>query len=158
MAKTNVCGLLRTIVEKGLWHVISQADEYNGIARLKRASKDQEAQHAAQVCKAFFTRAPAEEETQGEEQPIALSDDARTFQVYTTTFERVGTTDGTLHSIQEHGYLLDWTQERWENAEIELAQARLVRARQQYGAMEMTGMQERIGEDVYEDDAPCDWD
>ena len=121
-------------------------------------SEDQEAQHAAQVCKAFFTRAPAEEEAQGEEQPIALSEDARTFQVYTTTFERVGTTDGTLQSIQEHGYLLDWTQERWENAQIELAQARLVRARQQYGAMDMTGMQDRMGEDVYEDDAPCDWD
>ena len=102
--------------------------------------------------------APAEEEAQGEEQPIALSEDARTFQAYTRTFERTGRTDGTLQSIQEHGYLLDWTQERWENAHIERAQARLVRARQQYGAMEMTGMEDVIEEDVYEDDEQIDWD
>jgi hypothetical protein len=55
--------------------------------------------------------------------------------------------------MQEHGYLLEWTQERWENAHIALAQAQLVRARQQYGAMDMTGM-----EDVYEDDEQIDWD
>ena len=61
VAKSNVCGLLRTIVEQGLWHVMSQADEYKGIARLKRSREDQDAQHAAQVCKAFFTLAPAEE-------------------------------------------------------------------------------------------------
>jgi len=158
VAKTNVCGLLRTIVEQGLWHVMSQADEDNGIARLKRASEDQETQHAAEVCKAFFTMTPAEEEeTQVQEQPIALSEDARTFQVYTKTFERVRSTDGTLQSIQEHGYLLEWTQERWENAEIELAHARLVRARQQYQAMERTAGEERIEEDVYEEDAPLDW-
>ncbi len=157
VAKTNVCGLLRTIVEQGLWYVMSQADESNGIARLKRSSEDQETQQAAQVCKAFFTRAPAEEAAQGEEQPIALSEDARTFQVYTKTFERVGITDGTLQSIQEHGYLLDWTQERWENAHIALAQARLVRARQQYGATETTGMEDVMEEDVYEDDEPLDW-
>ncbi len=58
---------------------------------------------------------------------------------------------------REHGYLLEWTQERWENAEIELAHARLVRARQQYQAMERTAVEERIEEDVYEDDEPLDW-
>ncbi len=137
---------------------MSQADEDKGIARLKRSREDQDAQHAAQVCKAFFTLAPAEEDAQGEEQPIALSDDARTFQVYTRTFARTRRTDGTLQSIQEHGYLLEWTQERWENAHIALAQARLVRARQQYQTMETTGMQDVREEDVYEDDEPLDWD
>ncbi|MEE9149287.1 MAG: hypothetical protein V3U27_18040, partial [Candidatus Tectomicrobia bacterium] len=195
VAKSNACGLLRTIVEKGLWHVISQADEYNGIRRIRRTTEDQETQHAAQACKAFFTVTPAEEEetqgtehpiavsqdqeaqhaaqvckdffsiapaegeeTQVEEQPIALSEDAITFQAYTRTFERTRITDGTLQSIQEHGYLLDWTRERWENAEIELAHARLVRARQQYGTMDTTGMQDMMREDVYEDDdEPFDW-
>ncbi len=192
VAKSNACGLLRTIVEQGLWHVISQADEYNGIARLKRASEDQETQHAAQVCKAFFTRAPAEEEetqgaehpiavsedqeaqraaqvckaffaiapaeeeAQGEEHPIALSEDARTFQVYTRSFERAQLPGG-LESVQEQGHLLDWTLERWDRAQLELAQARL-RARQQYGAMDMTGMQDMIEEDVWDDDEQIDWD
>jgi len=191
VAKTNVCGLLRTIVEQGLWQVMSQADEYNGIRRIRRATEDQETQHAAQVCKDFFTIAPAEEEepqgaehpiavsedqeaqhaaqvckdffaiapakeeTQVEEHPRELSQDARTFQAYSRTFERVGRTDGTLQSIQEHGYLLDWTQEQWENAHIELAQARLVRARQQYGA---TSMQDVIEEDIFEKDEQIDWD
>ncbi|MEE9159302.1 MAG: hypothetical protein V3U60_13055, partial [Gammaproteobacteria bacterium] len=159
VAKSNACGLLRTIVEKGLWHVMSQGDESHGIVRLKRASEGQETQHAAQVCKAFFTMAPAEEETQVQEQPIALSEDARTFQAYTRAFERARITDGTLQSIQEHGYLQDWTQERWENAEIALAHARLVRARQQYQAMDTIGMQDMMGEDIYEDDEQHgDWD
>ncbi len=99
--------------------------------------------------------APAEEEAQVEEQPIALSEDARTFQAYTRNFVRTGRTDGTLQSIQEHGYLLDWTQEQWENAQIKLAQARLVRARQQYGA---TSMQDVIEEDIFEKDEQIDWD
>src|SRR5918995_1012390 len=49
VSKTNACGLLRTIVEKGLWHVISQADEYNGITRLKHATPAQAAQETQQV-------------------------------------------------------------------------------------------------------------
>ncbi len=122
---------------------------------IRRASEYYGDQHAAQVCKDFFAMAPAEEEAQVEEQPIALSEDAITFQAYTRTFERTGITDGTLQGIQEHGYLLNWTRERWENAQIELAQARLVRARQQYGA---TSMQDVIEEDIYEDDEQIDWD
>ncbi len=103
--------------------------------------------------------APAKEEAQVEEQPIALSEDAITCQAYIRTLEQVARTDGTLQSIQEHGYLLDWTQGQWENAQIELAQARLVRARQQYGAMDTTGMQDMMmGEDIFEDDdEPFDW-
>jgi hypothetical protein len=31
VAKHNACGLLRTVVEQGLWHFLSQADEYNAI-------------------------------------------------------------------------------------------------------------------------------
>ncbi|MEE9149428.1 MAG: hypothetical protein V3U27_18770, partial [Candidatus Tectomicrobia bacterium] len=109
----------------------------------------------AQVCKDFFAMAPAEEEAQVQEQSIELSEDAITFQAYSRTFERLGITDGTLESIQEHGYLKDWTQERWDRAQLELAQARLVRARQQYGA---TSMQDVIEEDIYEDDEQIDWD
>ena len=53
---------------------------------------------------------------------------------------------------------MDWTQERWENAHMELARARLVRARQQYGATGTTGMQDVIEEDIFEDDEDIDWD
>jgi hypothetical protein len=49
VSKTNACGLLRTVVEQGLWHVISQADEYNGITRLKHAAHTQMAQEAQRV-------------------------------------------------------------------------------------------------------------
>ncbi len=117
-------------------------------------NEDQEAQHAAQVCKDFFAMAPAEEEAQVQEQSIELSEDARTFQVYTRSFERAQLPGG-LESVQEQGNLLDWTQERWDRAQLELAQARLVRARQQYRA---TGMEDMmIEKDVYEDDEPLDW-
>src|SRR5688572_4679631 len=49
VSKTNACGLLRTIVEQGLWHVISQADEYNGIVRLKHTTHTQALQETQQV-------------------------------------------------------------------------------------------------------------
>ena len=90
-----------------------------------------------------------------EERENALSEDAITVQVYTRSFERAHMGDGTLQGIQGHGHLLDWSQERWDRAQLELAQARLVRARQQYGAMDM---QDIMGEDVYEDDEQIDWD
>ena len=38
VAKHNACGLLRTVVEQGHWHFLSQADEYNAIQRLRRAA------------------------------------------------------------------------------------------------------------------------
>ena len=38
VAKHNACGLLRTVVEQGLWHFLSQADEYNAIQRLRRSA------------------------------------------------------------------------------------------------------------------------
>ncbi len=157
VAKSNACGLLRTIVEKELWHVMSQADESHGIARLKRASEDQETQQAAQICQAFFTGTPAPEDAEEAEHPLALSQDAEIFQVYTRTLERAQLPGG-LESVQEQGYLRDWSQERWDKALLELAQARLMRARQQDRATGLPGIQDMRGENGDEDDAQRDWD
>src|SRR5687768_4474210 len=38
VAKHNACGLLRTVVEQGLWHFLTQADEYIAIQRLRRSA------------------------------------------------------------------------------------------------------------------------
>ena len=61
-----------------------------------------------------------------------------------------------LRTIQRHGYLLDWDQERWERAEQELAQARLLHARQRHQAMAMMSIQGVIEENIYEGDEHID--
>ncbi len=205
VATSNPCGLLRTLVEKGLWHFLTQADEDKALRRLRRVSEEQETQQAAQVCQAFFARTPAhedaqktehpgalsqeaetcqekrrvseEEETQQAaqvcqaffastpvhedaqeaEHPRALSQDAETFQIYTRAFERAQLPGG-LESVQEQGHLRDWSQERWDRALLELAQARLMRARQQDAATGLPGIQDMRGESGDEDDAQRDWD
>ncbi len=151
VAKKNACGLLRTMVETGLWDFLTEADEYMALRRLRQPTKNEETQHAHRVYDTFFPMAP-EEQVEDEERENALSEDAITVQVYTRSFERAHMGDGTLQGIQGHGHLLDWSQERWDRAQLELAQARLVRARQQYGAMDTTGMEDVIEEDIWEDD------
>src|ERR671914_114977 len=76
VSKTNACGLLRTVVEKGLWHVISQADEYNGITRLKHAVHTQALQETQQVQANPFLTTSIRGDLRGSNQPIARSQDA----------------------------------------------------------------------------------
>jgi len=129
-AKKNACGLLRTIVEKGLWDFLTEADEYMALRRLRQATKNEENQHAHRVYDAFFPMAPeVQVQVEDEERENALSEDAITVQVYTRSFERTHMGDGTLQGIQEHGYLLDWTVERWERAQMEVVMERVRKRR-----------------------------
>jgi hypothetical protein len=152
VAKTNACGLLRTVVENGLWHVISQADEYNGIARLRRAAEGQETQAAQRTPgHPFLTRrnygtGPVDG------QPIELSQDALIVQTITADFQRAGIEGHILPLVQRHGYLQDWCPERWERAEQDLGQARLLRARQRHQDLAMARIQEVMVEGDDEDE------
>jgi hypothetical protein len=141
VSKTNACGLLRTVVEKGLWHVISQADEYNGITRLKHASYTQATQETQPVqANPSLTTSTRGDLRGGNEQPIELSHDALTVQAVTADLHQAGVTGDVLQTVQRHGYLRDWDRGRWERAEQELTQARLLQARQRYQKMEMTAV------------------
>src|SRR5918992_130545 len=130
VSKTNACGLLRTIVEQGLWHVISQADEYNGIVRLKHAVHTQATQETQQVQANPFLTTSTRGDLRDRDQPIELSQDALIVQTVTADLHQAGVTGDVLQTVQRYGYLRDWDRDRWERAEQELAQARLHQARQ----------------------------
>jgi hypothetical protein len=153
VSKTNACGLLRTIVEQGLWHVISQADEYNGIVRLKHTTHTQVTQEMRQVQANPFLTTSTRGELQGNEQPIERSKDALIVQTVTADLHKAGVTGDVLQTVQRHGYLRDWERDRWERAEQELAQARLLQARQRYQKMEMTAVGDILAADSCESDA-----
>ena len=102
-----------------------------------------------------FLTMPADRSGEVHEQP-ALSEDALIVQTVTADLKRAGVTSDVFGMVQRHGYLRDWDQDRWLQAEQELAQARLLQARQRYQAMGRTSMQEVIGEGVDEDEAPDD--
>jgi hypothetical protein len=142
VAKTNACGLLRTVVENGLWHVISQADEYNGIARLRRAAEGQETQEAQWTPDHPFLTTSAHRIGPIDGQPIELSKDALIVQTITADFQRAGIEGKIFPLVQRHGYLQDWRAERWERAEQDLAQALLLRARQRHQELTMARIQE----------------
>ncbi len=89
------------------------------------------------------------------EQP-ALSKDALIVQTITADLQRAGVKRDVFGMVQRHGHLRDWDQERWRQAEQELAQARLLQARRRYQAMGRTNMQEVMGEGVDEDESPDD--
>jgi len=63
------------------------------------------------------------------ERKMTLSKDVLIVQEFKRELERimtpVPTGPGLLNLVQGHGYLSDWTRERWETAEIELAQSRV---------------------------------
>ena len=59
--------------------------------------------------------------------------------------------------FSEHGHLPEWTRERWEHAEKEVAEAHGLLARQRAQAMEMTALEEIIGEDRDEEEKHADW-
>jgi hypothetical protein len=155
VAKHNTCGLLRTVVEQGLWHVLSQADEDTAIERLRRSTDAHETQVTQRMHTNPSLTMPADRRGEVNEPPV-LSEDALIVQTLTADLQRAGVTSDVFRIVQRHGYLRDWDQDRWLQAEQELAQARLLQARRRYQAMSIQSMQQVIGEGVDEDEAPDD--
>ena len=155
VAKHNACGLLRTVVEQGHWHFLSQADEYNALQRLRRVTDEHEAKEAQRMHNNPFLTMPADRSGEVDEQP-GLSADALVVQTVTADLQRVGVTRDVFRLVQGHGFLRDWDQDRWLQAEEELAQARLLQARRRYQAMGLIRMQEVMGEGIDEDEPPDD--
>jgi hypothetical protein len=155
VAKHNACGLLRTVVEQRLWHFLSQADEDNAIKRLRRSTDEHEAKATQRMPPNPFLTMPADRRGEVNEQP-GLSEDALIVQTVTADLQQAGVTSDVFCMVQRHGYLRDWDQERWGQAEQELAQARLLQARRRYQAMDITSMQQVMGEGVDEDEPPDD--
>ena len=148
VAKSNACGLFRTVVEKGLWHFISQADECNAIQRLRRFTRSQQTKANQQAhANAFFARR-TERVEQDHEERIELSEDALIVQTLTADLKRAGVQGNILVIVQNNGYLQDWGQERWDHAEQELAQTRMAWTRRQYQAATMTSVGDMIEEDI----------
>jgi hypothetical protein len=155
VAKHNACGLLRTVVEQRLWHFLSQADEYNAIQRLRRSADALETKATPWMHMNPSLTMPADRSGEVHEQPV-LSEDALIVQTLTADLQRAGVTSDVFGMVKRHGHLREWDQNRWRQAEQELAQARLLQARQRYQAMGITSMQEVMGEGVDEDDPPDD--
>jgi hypothetical protein len=151
VAKNNACGLLRTIVEKGLWHFISQADEYNALQRLRRFTEAQGTKEAQRMPANPFLTTNADRVGKVDEQPIELSEDALIVQTLTADLNRAGVKGDIFGIVRRNGYLRDWDKERWERAEQEIAQARLLWARQQYQAMDMTSIGDVFEEGIDDD-------
>jgi hypothetical protein len=152
VAKSNACGLLRTVVERGLWHFLTQADEYNAIQRLRRSTDEHETKEAQWIHTNPFLTTNADRVEEVNEKPIELSEDAFTVRTLTEDFKRARVTGDVFRIVQKHGYLQDWDKERWLRAEQEIAQARLLQARQRYQAVGMAGIQDVIEEGIDEDD------
>ena len=155
VATHNACGLLRTVVEQRLWHFLGHADEYNAIQRLRRSTDEYEAKEAQRMHPNPFLTMPANRSGEVNKQP-ALSEDALIVQTVTADLQQAGVTSDVFRTVQRHGYLRDWDQDRWLQAEQELAQARLLQARRRYQAMGRTRMQPVMEEGVHEDEAPDD--
>jgi len=155
VAKHNACGLLRTVVEQRHWHFLSQADEYNAMERLRRCTDAHETNATRWMHTNSFFSMHADRSAEVNEQP-ALSEDARIVQTVTADLQRAGVKSDVFRIVQRHGHLRDWDQERWLQAEQELAQARLLQARRRYQAMSRTSVQQVMGEGVHEDEPPDD--
>jgi hypothetical protein len=87
---------------------------------------------------------------------MELSKDARIVQTLTADLERAGVKEDVFGAVQQHGYLLEWGPERWLQAEHEVAQARLLFARQQQ-TMTMSRIEEILLEEIDEGDEPIGW-
>jgi hypothetical protein len=153
VSKTNACGLLRTVVEQGLWHVISQADEYNGITRLKHTTHTQTTQNMQQGQANPCLTTSIRENLRVSDQSIERSKDALIVQTVTADLHKAGVTGDVLRTVQRHGYLRDWNRDRWERAEQELAQARLHQARQRCQETDITAIGDILEADSRESDA-----
>jgi hypothetical protein len=109
----NLGGFLRKLVETPAYHAyIAQIDEDTALGWLRDLEMPQVLE--ASVVYEF---------------KMTLSKDALVVQELKRDLERVMTRVPTgsalLRLIQHHGYLRDWTVERWENADRELAQSRV---------------------------------
>jgi hypothetical protein len=153
VAKNNACGLLRTIVEKGLWHFISQADEYNALQRLRCFTESQETKDAQRMPANPFLTTNADRVGKVDEQPIELSEDALIVQTLTADLNRAGVKGDIFGIVRRNGYLRDWDKERWLQAEQEIAQARLLQARQRYEEMKMTSIGDVFEEGIDDDES-----
>ena len=151
VAKHNACGLLRTVVEQGHWHFLSQADEYNAIQRLRRSTDAHETKATQWMHTNPSFSMHADRRGEVNAQP-ALSEDALTVQTITADLQRARVTSDVFRTVQRHGYLRDWDQERWLRAEQEMAQARLLWARQQSNTMDLISIGEVI-EEVDDDES-----
>ena len=154
VAKHNACGLLRTVVEQGHWHFLTQADEYNAIQRLRRAADALETNATQWMHTNSFFSMHAVRGAEVNEQP-ALSEDALIVQTVTADLQQAGVKSDVFRHVKRHGYLRDWDQKRWHQAEQELAQARLLQTTRNYQAMGKPSIQE-VWEGVDEDDPPDD--
>jgi hypothetical protein len=110
---SNLGGFLRKLVETPAYHAhIAQIDEDTALGWLRDSDMHR------------TPRTPVVSEFK-----VALSKDALIVQELKRDLERVMTPVPTgpalLSLIQRHGYLSDWTGQRWGNAEIELAQSRV---------------------------------
>jgi len=153
VAKHNPCGLLRTVVEQGHWHYLTQADEYNAIQRLRRLAEAHETKATQWMHTNLSHTMHADRSAEVNEQP-ALSDDALIVQTVTADLQWAGVTSDVFRTVKRHGYLPDWDQSRWRQAEEELAQAHLLQATRRYQAMTRTSVQQVMGEGVDEDEPP----
>jgi hypothetical protein len=110
---SNLGGFLRKLVETPAYHAhIAQVDEDTALGWLRHA-------HVHET-----SGFPLVTRTHGE-----LSRDALTVRELKRDLERavvhLPAGETLLHQVQRYGYLCDWSQERWEQAEMELAQSRV---------------------------------
>ena len=144
VTNTNACGLLRTLVEKALWHFLTQADENKALQRLQQVNDMRDSQKTPLVPADSFLMTSTKAPMQSDEPQIALSEDALTVQVLSEDLQRTGFTGDVFRTVKRQGYLQDWDRQRWLQAEQEVMQARWLQARQRYQAMEMMCIQEVI--------------
>ena len=115
----NPGGLFAALLRQRLWQVITQPEEDAARRRL-HAYTDAAAwpitflAPGSEPIGAAVRKATAA--------PAPLSHDALVVRTLTADLSRVGRTGNLLPLVQHHGYLQDWTRERWEQAGQELGQ------------------------------------
>jgi hypothetical protein len=121
----NPGGLFAALLRQRLWQVITQPEEDAARRRLHGYTDaaawplPSRAPGSAPIG-AAVRQAPAA--------PAPLSHDALVVRTLTADLDRVGRTGHLLPLVQHHGYLQDWTRERWEQARQELCQRQRARS------------------------------
>ena len=143
-------------VVQGLWHHLTNSEEDASLKRLNRyAASHTDNTSALESLGVINTSNGA---GQIHTQPITLSEDGFRVQGLTEVLDRAGCKGDIFRTVKLHGYLPDWDKARWEQAERELAEAHELLARQRSQAMNMTGMQDMIEKDIFEEDEQSGWD
>ena len=155
VAMTNPGGFLRVIVEQGLWHHLTNTEEDAALTRLNRYHASQT--DTTRVLERLGMVPTSQSTGPSLPLPIVLSDDAFRVQGLTQALARTQFKGDIFSTVQHHGHLPEWTRERWEHAEQEVAEAQGLLARQRAQAMEMTALEEIIGEDRDEEEKHVDW-